>query len=255
MGCWNQTCMLTHTPILRNEPIKLIVLRENFLDSQIMNGQCMPTDCWEPICPPLTGEYNEYGSIKNIKEDIGYRRFNIYLKLFHKKYTVEKFFDLHISEFEKILYKDKKKYAYTLIPTKIYNYVTDKFGAMKYNGKTFYELSKDGARFDLDVDIMSRGFNNTKKIVEQITSFGKVQDKQEDLSNFYNEYYSRSAEDKDDMARFSLFCSLLHRLRTPFIPQSGQGGQDAHYKEYKIREKATALYLKHLKNLTKELYE
>lgn len=72
MGVWNETDGLTSLPI-RSGRVKVFLLlpaRDSFWHgSRITNGSArLSPDC-SPICLPLTGDYNEYGSLDNIRED------------------------------------------------------------------------------------------------------------------------------------------------------------------------------------------
>jgi hypothetical protein len=65
MGCWNETCAVTHLPIFHEDPVFMILLTE----------QGVTRDWWkDPIWTEQTiescgpGTYNDYGWIEEIKE-------------------------------------------------------------------------------------------------------------------------------------------------------------------------------------------
>lgn len=60
MGCWNETDALTQLPILYGDPVKLIVI------SSTPDGD---EELVFPRCFPISGKYNDFGSIKEIEED------------------------------------------------------------------------------------------------------------------------------------------------------------------------------------------
>jgi hypothetical protein len=67
MGCWNGTDMVTHTPICYGDKVCLLVIKlmASYPGSA---GVCSTTGLWEPVAPPLKGEYDDYGGIENIDE-------------------------------------------------------------------------------------------------------------------------------------------------------------------------------------------
>ena len=63
MGCWNETCMLSHLPITINDEIKVIILMKRH------NEPCAENiyfdDGYTPITFPFDALYDEYGGITN----------------------------------------------------------------------------------------------------------------------------------------------------------------------------------------------
>lgn len=60
MGCWNETDALTQLPILVGDPVKLIVISSTpDGDDELALVRCFP----------ISGKYDDYGKIKDIKED------------------------------------------------------------------------------------------------------------------------------------------------------------------------------------------
>ena len=57
MGCWNETDALTQLPILPGDPVKLIVVTSH------------SDELTFPRCFPISGIYDDYGSIEKIEED------------------------------------------------------------------------------------------------------------------------------------------------------------------------------------------
>ncbi len=85
MGCWNGTCFLSNLSIRAGDRIKLQLLMstsgeqssdyinldeyEQGHDPRDINGLTYPCDNYFPFAPIITGEYNDYGSIENVKTD------------------------------------------------------------------------------------------------------------------------------------------------------------------------------------------
>ena len=65
MGCFNGTCNVTNLPIFAGEKVVLIPLVKVKEDTEF--NTCYATDVFVPYALPLIGEYDEYGSIVNIK--------------------------------------------------------------------------------------------------------------------------------------------------------------------------------------------
>ena len=54
MGCWNETCNLSHLPIMCGERVRvLLIVGQN-----------------NPLFYPFEGTYNDYGTVENIAEDV-----------------------------------------------------------------------------------------------------------------------------------------------------------------------------------------
>lgn len=64
MGIWNETCMLSHLPILEGEAVGGVLLAQN-KDSKRTS---YPDEIWKPISPVIRGEYDGYGRIAGLKD-------------------------------------------------------------------------------------------------------------------------------------------------------------------------------------------
>lgn len=71
MGCWNETCGLSGLPITEGDKVKLVFLLPRYRSMTIegLSSYCGSTSVLTPCLLPITGEYNDYGSIENIVED------------------------------------------------------------------------------------------------------------------------------------------------------------------------------------------
>lgn len=67
MGCWNGTCGVTQLSINHGDPVAYFLLA-NVDDRETHDdGHCHAEDIWCPIGLPVYAEYNDYGSIEEIK--------------------------------------------------------------------------------------------------------------------------------------------------------------------------------------------
>ncbi len=64
MGTWNETCMLSHLPILEGDDVGTVLLAQN-RDSMRTS---YPDEVWKPISPVIQGEYNGYGRPVGIRD-------------------------------------------------------------------------------------------------------------------------------------------------------------------------------------------
>lgn len=79
MGCWNETCALTHTPITEGEECYMIVVpRHMFKDD----------DSWQLEFPRYSwlgtfkGSYNDYGWLDNLDEKVGEYEYDQLVRVF-----------------------------------------------------------------------------------------------------------------------------------------------------------------------------
>jgi hypothetical protein len=70
MGCWNGTCFLSHLPIHAGEEIKIIFLEKTDEEAFTNNtGVCYSNTFFRPIYFPISGKYDDYGGIEDVKMD------------------------------------------------------------------------------------------------------------------------------------------------------------------------------------------
>jgi len=69
MGCWNGSDCITFLPIRYGDPIKLLILKQHLTQPSRGSGVCYTHDLWYPIATAISGKYDGYGCIKNIKEN------------------------------------------------------------------------------------------------------------------------------------------------------------------------------------------
>ena len=100
MGYWNETCNISKLPIFEGEEIVVILLREFNKAKESSPRTAYPTDKYTPLGFPIYGEYNDYGSIKNISNYEKVLEYLNTLKITHKdeREEIEEEFSLENSE-------------------------------------------------------------------------------------------------------------------------------------------------------------
>lgn len=68
MGCWNETCFMSHLPIMRKEDVVVFVLTPTVHINE-EGPSCYYDDKYVPLSFPLRGKYNEYGGLYDIQHE------------------------------------------------------------------------------------------------------------------------------------------------------------------------------------------
>jgi hypothetical protein len=95
MGCWNETCGITNLPIVLNDDVVVIVIRENekypgTISSKKYGSVC---DEWSPVGLPIFGKYNDYGGVFKINKDEFYNDLFEELNSSNENFSFENFKD------------------------------------------------------------------------------------------------------------------------------------------------------------------
>lgn len=69
MGCWNETCMISHLPIYSGDRIVAIPIISSVFDVENTRG-IYSSDYWGIFLPPVRGTYDDYGSIENTNDPV-----------------------------------------------------------------------------------------------------------------------------------------------------------------------------------------
>ena len=64
MGTWNETCMLSHLPILEGEAVGGVLL----IQKKDSKRTSYPDEIWKPISPVIKGEYDGYGRVAGLRD-------------------------------------------------------------------------------------------------------------------------------------------------------------------------------------------
>lgn len=71
MGCWAGTCGISHLPINAGDKVRLFFMTmQDYGNEKEGAGFCYSNDVWYPRGLPISGEYDDYGGIENVTEDI-----------------------------------------------------------------------------------------------------------------------------------------------------------------------------------------
>jgi hypothetical protein len=66
MGCWDITCAVSHLPILKGDPIRLLLLRQQADQDP---SPFHPWAIWSPVSLPFKGKYDNYGGICEVESN------------------------------------------------------------------------------------------------------------------------------------------------------------------------------------------
>lgn len=65
MGCWNETCMMTHLPIFYGEPAAVVLIAERPAPGSMVYAD----GTFAPVSLPILGNYDDYGRLEDIEYD------------------------------------------------------------------------------------------------------------------------------------------------------------------------------------------
>jgi hypothetical protein len=144
MGSWNGTCGISQLDIQAGDKVKLVIIQNN-VEVPEASGFCYTTGISAPISFILSAEYNDYGSVCNIIDDLPARLFLDYFRDYlrsgkitiepDKYYDNEKFPDgninyeeLNIEDVMKVIERDR-----VFKNKSFYNTETERMGTKKTN--------------------------------------------------------------------------------------------------------------------------
>jgi len=72
MGCWHETCALSGMPIHVGDKVMWMMLtgRRQYESNGTLRPGVYPEDFWAPRHLPVVGEYDDYGGVENVENDI-----------------------------------------------------------------------------------------------------------------------------------------------------------------------------------------
>lgn len=126
MGCWNATCGISDLPIFYGEEVVLYIIEKSSKANGNGLGFCYSDDIYEPISPPIYGNYNDYGGIENINKSESF----IFEYLKSIKYKVN----------EK---KAKRDYLVDKQPKNLEELINDYIAREIYDGVGFILIRRD----------------------------------------------------------------------------------------------------------------
>lgn len=246
MGCWNETCALTNLPIMAGDEVVVIPL--------VKKEGCGKNYYWHsdasPLTLPIEGEYDEYGSIENIKiSDITLKvleNMDLYI-LENEKYvpftfTLEVFFDNlpqgnlflkyyidKYSELDMVMYH---KGAYETV-------IKEMSSRIPYQKKeTIFECQKESLKKKL---LKKRELANTLEepfkqyIIDKSTIYGECTLGYK-MTNAYDKIVTEETMEEylENLTKAIMFFDSLNCLRKSFYGMSGLGSQGQEMYMHKI---------------------
>ena len=105
MGCWNETCMLTNLPILDGEPCVGILLTP----TNERGHTSYADEKYQPISPPILGQYDNYGSLGNIKDGGDFFKTSLNQNIFEVEEDGGIYHPATCNNLEELLYKAERE--------------------------------------------------------------------------------------------------------------------------------------------------
>lgn len=211
MGCWNGSCQISGLSIPAGQKIVMIPLVRTDYGSYV------------PCFLPFFGEYNDYGSVKNVERNIITNMIEKTLVEFGT--DIEEIF--HSDKHHKIKYSYEKNgnLSYTMISREVYDWIVSSFDIYK-------DWMTDEFNKNLETwksDFVSSSDTMVERILEYDQWISKIND-----FDFLRMFKKEGEDDKkifaDDFVDFVKFLIIFGRLRKSWSPQAQAGSQDENYK-------------------------
>jgi len=74
MGCWNNTCSLSGLPIREYDKVNFVIIA-NRPSMPTASGFCYSDGYAIPVSFVMTGEYDDYGGVKEVEDDLASKLF------------------------------------------------------------------------------------------------------------------------------------------------------------------------------------
>ena len=265
MGCWNATCGVSQLPICSGNTVKaFLLLQSRFRKETLGSGTNYPMDYFSPFFLPVTANYDDYGSVGDIKEDWNSTFILETFQNWHSKNTIinlgksAEINDPRIDKFEKVkdvfdcvergalVYgKDnKRKVGIFMILEEVYNallkHYAEDFAKHKYMQDFENEEYADAyewflsMRKDPEGKLIRGSVNDIMPVGHRIDlilgdrGFPSVE-----FEHYYDPIKNPKFGDTEEIIqRFKDVRNLDHcmrRLRKMWIPQTGSGNQDVDF--------------------------
>lgn len=279
MGCWNETCGLSNLAIKSGERIKFFILAKVGKNSKTY----YTNDMYIPLCLPMNGEYDDYGSVEKINSEFKeteelLKNLELYTVLSDdeefKKYEFESLSQLieDISRDDIYFNYHKEYYPLTLAMyhEDLYNTLVKDYATRKpYNKNVnIKDLWKD--KIDRHYRKYVKRFNELKELLK----LGIMKDEDEceyfelalsepvfrtsQYSFDFTKAYMKFLNDdnielyKELLSDFIMFSYTLSSLRSGFFCVSGLGSQS---NEMHIPKLIAEWVLKYIENYKKDYEE
>jgi hypothetical protein len=245
MGCWNGTCLLSNLPIMHGEPIVGFTIEyAHFSDEADYSGSCYPEAWARPIGLPLYGEYDDYGGIEKVEENIAVKYL---LHLFNQKDIGKLTADIERDDVKIVSNITNKKVGVGLvmahrdIADKIVNSCNvDEYGvslAKVAEGlKKLYEMQKDKkisnmANLCADTIVgIKCDILESKNYIDMVNFVLSLSDK----------YDEKLSKEWVDLLNYNHSMRVkMYELRKLWIGPAGKGSQSVRYKSHLLLANAT----------------
>lgn len=260
MGCWNETCMLSHMQIMSGDDVKVIIL----VNTDNKSNPCYHNVNYAPLVLPFDGEYDEYGGIITKNEYVPFYTdcvlenldFRLKDESEYKYKTVEELISQIVSsdglyvitnnicdrkpkklecvyihkELYDILVKDFKSRVPYNQTKDIYTLYTEKYEKI---GKMLLRLKELHKKKDKD-DFME-SFDLKHKAIEAMFKPSQYNYNFNESYMHINDIYEIDHEKLlSDMVDYIMFAESLEFGRYGYLSRSGAGGQDADVRVQKL---------------------
>lgn len=255
MGTWYETCGLSQTPILPNDPVALIILLKTEFDYTESHKLFYPNDLYQPIAPAIYGTYQDYGELDPFHSNLSYSNFDRLLNgISERKIAIQKIRNARrgiktktkeypqYDDMESLLdalYAEKfDGLSYVMIHEELYHQVakygyndTQHFDPSLSNGEYLeQQLDEYLAIMEKYPDERSLNIDGVKDLYSKI-ALNHLSAYTQDFFSFFNNpalYVDNKALKKDFMDVL-LLNKALQKNRIIWQPQSGKGSQDIRY--------------------------
>lgn len=237
MGSWNGTCGLSQLPIVNGDKVALFILRQNEYCRDLGGGFSYSDELWRPICPPVFGNYSDYGLIDKIKDSN-----NTILSYMKSEHVDINNKELVLNDLDKFLKHIERnevpKFGFMMVHMGLYEEVTEN---IKKDTRFYSNGHRLGCYVEGDIikllDYMKS--NNIDTFDNSFTTHEILSNKFKQITDRYLRYFRnyRLYEDNprllSEMLDFLMFKEAMEVSRKTWMPQAGSGSQDA---EFEIAE-------------------
>jgi hypothetical protein len=233
MGSWYGTCLISNLPIYMGDEVVFFTLKRKF---DVNVRHCNADDLYEPLLYPVVGEYDDYGSIENVKEN-----FSMLEEYFKDVELTQNHWDKDNDVFQNIERGNYNRHSFALIHKDIYDALLEKTkdrGEWWTKGKSLRDHVVEN--LDKKIEMYSKEkqiWGDDAAFISPTLGVGV-----EDIicgRNGRDFFIGRYLETKDDVLRNKLIDThLIHvvmsECRKFWFPQSGAGSQSSEIELYEI---------------------
>ena len=246
MGCWNETCFVSHLPIHYTDKTVLFILTPT-MDVNKEGPTCYHDDKYAPLYFPLEGEYDDYGGIQNIKEAAYHEGFICKMKKYFTKeddefipYTwesLDKFIGAIKSRnlFVSVPGVGYKRLALALMHAELYHQLVSHLGnrlvyGQEYTVRSAYETRVSESLEEFKELILTMPFCSGEFCEMMRLNPAKYRH----IEVVAREYSLSSEHNSAPLIDFMLWHQVMMISRFGYCTNSGCGGQDSEYAVHKI---------------------